>query len=138
MNVDKLTAQVFMTVKVAKENFSKSVKDEFDNFDVSYNVEYGVKKFLEWLASDKLEIRIYTEVSIHAKVYIAREAENEITENVDSVITGSSNFSKAGLVNNLEFNVELKDYADVKFACDKFEEDCSYERNFKRRHDRPI
>ena len=39
-----------------------------------------------------------------------------------SVITGSSNFSEAGLVNNLEFNVELKDYADVKFALDKFEE----------------
>lgn len=39
-----------------------------------------------------------------------------------SVITGSSNFSEAVLVNNLEFNVELKDYADVKFALDKFEE----------------
>ena len=38
-----------------------------------------------------------------------------------SVITGSSNFSEAGLVNNLEFNVELKDTPDVKFALDRFE-----------------
>ena len=30
------------------------------------------------------------------------------------VITGSSNFSQSGLVNNLEFNVELKDYADIE------------------------
>ena len=133
LNVDKLTAQILScvtysgsifspTVKVAKESFSKSVKDEFDDSDVSYEVEHGVKKFLDWLASGKLEIRIYTEAPLHAKVYVARKLENEITESVDSVITGSSNFSKAGLISNLEFNVELKDYADVKFAYDKFEE----------------
>ena len=133
LNVDKLTVQILNgvtysgtlfspTVKVAKENFSSSVKDEFDDSDVSYEVEYGVRKFLEWLASSKLEIRLYTDAPLHAKVYIARKSENEVTENVDSVITGSSDFSKAGLINNLEFNVELKDYADVKFAYDKFEE----------------
>lgn len=38
------------------------------------------------------------------------------------VITGSSNFSQLGLANNLEFNVELKNFADVQFALDKFEE----------------
>ena len=133
LNVDKQTAEILVdaenfasifspTLKIAKENFSKSVKDEFDNSDVSYNVEYGVKKFLEWLKSGKLEIRIFTEAPLHAKVYITRKLESEVTENVDSVITGSSNFSEAGLINNLEFNVELKDCADVKFAYDKFEE----------------
>ncbi len=133
LNVDKPTAQISNevsnslgifspTVKVAKDNFSKAVKDEFDSSDVNYEIEYGVKQFLEWLKSGKLEIRIYTDAPLHAKVYIARKSENEITENVDSVITGSSNFSKAGLKSNLEFNVELKDYADVKFAYDKFEE----------------
>lgn len=133
LNVDKRTAEILIdaensanifspTLKIAKENFSKSVKEEFDNSDVSYNIEYGVKKFLEWLKSGKLEIRIYTEAPLHAKVYITRKFESEVTENVDSVITGSSNFSEAGLINNLEFNVELKDYADVKFAYDKFEE----------------
>ena len=32
------------------------------------------------------------------------------------VITGSSNFTEAGLQNNLEFNVELKDRSDYDFA----------------------
>jgi phosphatidylserine/phosphatidylglycerophosphate/cardiolipin synthase-like enzyme len=45
-----------------------------------------------------------------------------VPDTFGSVITGSSNFSEAGLINNLEFNVELKDYPDVKFALDKFEE----------------
>ena len=133
LNVDKRTAEILVdaensanifspTLKIAKENFSKSVKDEFDNSAVTFEIEYGVRKFLEWLHSGKLEIRIYTEAPLHAKVYITRKFENKVTENVDSVITGSSNFSEAGLINNLEFNVELKDYADVKFAHDKFEE----------------
>ena len=46
----------------------------------------------------------------------------KVLDSFGSVITGSSNFSEAGLINNLEFNVELKDYPDVKFALDKFEE----------------
>lgn len=132
LNVDRRTAQIVSevesenlfspTLKKAKENFSKSVKDEFDNSEVSFEIEYGVKKFLEWLHSGKLEIKIYTAKPLHAKVYVARKFATEITENADSVITGSSNFSEAGLISNLEFNVELKDYADVKFAYDKFEE----------------
>ena len=132
MNVDKRTIEIlndtekftglFSTIQNAKEKFSKSVKEEFDNSEVEFEIEYGVKKFLEWLRTGKLEIRIYTAAPLHAKVYVMRNAEDKITEKIDSVITGSSNFSEAGLVSNLEFNVELKDYADVKFAYDKFEE----------------
>lgn len=67
-------------------------------------------------------MRMYTEAPIHAKVYILRKNQEKVPDTFGSVITGSSNFSEAGLVNNLEFNVELKDYADVRFALDKFEE----------------
>ena len=132
LNVDRLTAQIIAmeksgslfspTLKIAKENFSKSIKNEFDNSEVTREIEYGVQKFLEWLKSGKLEIRIYTEKPLHAKVYVMRKCEKEITAEIDSVITGSSNFSEAGLISNLEFNVELKDYEDIKFAYDKFEE----------------
>ncbi len=38
------------------------------------------------------------------------------------VITGSSNFTESGLIDNLEFNVELKDRADYDFALSKFNE----------------
>lgn len=41
---------------------------------------------------------------------------------VGRVITGSSNFTYSGLVDNLEFNVELKNRADYEFAKQKFEE----------------
>ena len=58
---------------------------------------------------------------IHPKVYIMRKNPVYVPDQFGSVITGSSNFSLAGLQNNLEFNVELKDSYDVKFALDKFE-----------------
>ena len=38
------------------------------------------------------------------------------------VITGSSNFTEAGLQDNLEFNVELKNRSDYDFALAKFNE----------------
>jgi hypothetical protein len=41
---------------------------------------------------------------------------------VGRVITGSSNFTEAGLIDNLEFNIELKNRADYDFALEKFNE----------------
>jgi superfamily II DNA/RNA helicase len=65
---------------------------------------------------------MYVEAPIHAKVYIMRKNMDKVPDTFGSVITGSSNFSEAGLQNNLEFNVELKDSRDVQFALERFEE----------------
>ena len=105
-----------------KEIVADEIEKEFESAASSAQVEKGVRVFMDWLKSGKLEIRMYTEAPIHAKVYIMRKNQEKVPDTFGSVITGSSNFSEAGLVNNLEFNVELKDYADVKFALDKFEE----------------
>lgn len=64
---------------------------------------------------------MYADAPIHAKVYIMRKNMEKVPDTYGSVITGSSNFSEAGLQNNLEFNVELKDSRDVEFALEKFE-----------------
>lgn len=106
----------------AKEVLSNKVETEFAESNTSEAVERGVRVFIDWLKSGKLEMRLYAEAPIHAKVYIMRKDPEKVPDTFGSVITGSSNFSEAGLVNNLEFNVELKDYGDVRFALDKFEE----------------
>ncbi len=104
----------------AKEEFSSQVAVEMGNSEDSKNVEDGVRKFVEWLQSGKLEIKAYPSSNIHAKLYIMTFVEGD--KDVGRVITGSSNFTHAGLVDNLEFNVELKNSADYKFALDKFNE----------------
>jgi len=104
----------------AKEEFSNVVADEMESSEDSRNVEEGVNKFIEWLRNGTLEIKAYPSQNIHAKLYIMTFVQGD--KDVGRVITGSSNFTQAGLINNLEFNVELKNRADYEFALAKFNE----------------
>jgi len=129
LNVDKYTVDIIdqanaekLTIKQATDQFEKGVEEEFSQSDTSLEIEKGVRTFIDWIKAGKIEMRMYAEAPIHAKVYIMRKDPSKDPENYGSVITGSSNFSEAGLMNNLEFNVELKDASDVHFALDKFEE----------------
>lgn len=110
----------FETNLKTKEKYSAYVVNELEKSEDSFDVELGVKKFIEFLQSGKLEIRAYPSKDIHAKVYIIRFGEAD--RDYGRVITGSSNFSESGLVAQREFNVELKNSADVIFALKKFEE----------------
>jgi superfamily II DNA/RNA helicase/chromosomal replication initiation ATPase DnaA len=133
LNVDRYTVKIIdqanqdvkvssVTKKESQEILEQSVEHEFEEADTNQEVEEGVKVFIDWLKSGKLEMRMYTDAPIHAKVYIMRKDPEKVPDMYGSVITGSSNFSEAGLLNNLEFNVELKDSADVQFALKRFEE----------------
>lgn len=103
-----------------KEHFSDLLASEMSNTEDSKSVEDGVMKFLEWLQNGKIEIKAYPTENIHAKLYIMSFVEGD--RDVGRIITGSSNFTQAGLVDNLEFNAELKTRADYEFAKSKFEE----------------
>ena len=104
----------------AKEQFSRETINEMNDSQDSQQVAEGVVKFLEWLEAGKLEIKAYPTANIHAKLYIMTFAKSD--RDAGRVITGSSNFTKAGLIDNLEFNVELKNRADYNFALQKFNE----------------
>ena len=86
----------------------------------SSEIENGVRKFVEWIKSGKLEVRAYPSERVHAKLYIMTFQDGD--RDKGRVITGSSNFTEAGLQNNLEFNVELKNRSDYDFALAKFNE----------------
>ena len=132
LNVDSKTIEIInqadqelkaetLSHKEAKEAFASVLEEEFISSEDTSSVEKGVLTFIKWLKEGKIEMRMYAEEPLHAKVYIMRK---DITksDSFGSVITGSSNFSESGLKNNLEFNVELKDSRDVQFALEKFEE----------------
>lgn len=133
LNTDRYTVKIIdrakeeiqyasLTEKEGRNALSDEIEKEFEEATTTSEVEKGVRVFIDWLKSGKLEMRMYTEAPIHAKVYIMRKDPEKVPDTFGSVITGSSNFSQAGLMNNLEFNVELKDAGDVHFALDKFEE----------------
>ncbi|MGC9093209.1 MAG: helicase-related protein [Bacteroidota bacterium] len=104
----------------AKEVFENLVEKEMEESEDSQKVEEGICKFIEWLKSGKLETRAYPSQHVHAKLYIMTFMEGD--RDVGRIITGSSNFTQSGLIDSLEFNVELKSRADYDFAKQKFEE----------------
>ncbi len=130
INVDRSTFEIiesaksqkkfdFESHKRTKEVFSEALASEMEYSEDTYDTETGVRKFIEFLESGKIEMKAYPSSRIHAKVYISRFSEDD--RDYGRVITGSSNFSESGLIENLEFNVELKNSADVKYALEKFE-----------------
>jgi len=101
-----------------KKEVEKLVEQELEDSEDNKSVEEGVAKFIEWIRNKKLHIRAYPSQNLHAKLYIMTFKEG--TMDVGRVITGSSNFTQAGLIDNLEFNVELKNRGDYEFAKEKF------------------
>lgn len=105
----------------SEEEIRNQVSDEFEQSDDNSKIEKGVEVFREWLKSGKLEIRAYVKARIHSKVYILHKI-NPDHDDRGTVITGSSNLTKAGLSENLEFNAKIKDDRDFEYALKKFEE----------------
>lgn len=104
----------------AKEAVPCEILAELEHADDSSDVEEGVRQFIEWVKCGKLQVRVYPSAKLHAKLYIMSFVDGHIDKG--RVVTGSSNFSQSGLVDNLEFNVELKNRADYDFALEKFDE----------------
>lgn len=131
IKTDRQTYELIQTAKGQQEFALEShaqvrqqlpgeILNEFQQAGDSSTIEDGVRKFVEWIKSGKLEIRAYPSERLHAKLYIMTFHEGD--RDKGRVITGSSNFTEAGLRENLEFNVELKNRADYDFALAKFNE----------------
>lgn len=103
-----------------KDFIENRIQNEFEESGDSEEILKGTQIFMDWIQSGKLEIRAYSSGRIHAKVYIISYSEGE--RDAGRVITGSSNFTRSGISDNLEFNVELKNPADHEFAKLKFEQ----------------
>lgn len=108
----------FESIAKIKDEVEPYLKGELENTPDDETIENGIKKFIEWCVSGKLEIKVFPTRDIHAKLYIMTFFDSD--RDLGRVITGSSNFSHSGLQGNLEFNVELKNASDYKFALEKF------------------
>jgi superfamily II DNA or RNA helicase/HKD family nuclease len=121
IGVDEKT---YKLIKFSNSEVKQYVRDEIENelsnSDDNKETEEGIIAFIEWIKNKKLEIRAYPSGNLHAKLYIFTFKEKD--RDVGRLITGSSNFTQSGLIDNLEFNVELKNRADYEFAKSKFEE----------------
>jgi ERCC4-related helicase len=75
------------------------------------DVRKAADKVTEWIASGKLEVKVFTRTFLHAKTYIFGDFESN---NAVGVI-GSSNFTKNGLTQNTELNALEPDHRVVTY-----------------------
>lgn len=105
-----------------RKMFGGMMRNELVQAQDSLAIETGVRKFIEWIRSGKLEVKLYREQNIHAKVYIMTPEHPVLNVNHGYVITGSSNLSHSGLEGNLEFNVLLHETEEHDYALHRFNE----------------
>ncbi len=91
------------------DQFFQSVKKSLntENFDTREFYEQ-VRFFIQLIRDDKLIIR-KTRRPNHAKLYLFQLEEGQVGRK-NLFITGSSNLTKAGLITQEEFNVEISDF----------------------------
>lgn len=102
------------------------VKDSMDDEQDKNDFLRGVPAILDAMISGKIECRVFDKNKFHAKAYITYfrdEYRNQFIQamNIPAgyALVGSSNFTKAGLTQNIELNVQVKD--DVEQLQDWFE-----------------
>jgi superfamily II DNA or RNA helicase len=104
-----------------REEMMKQFVRDIQSAEYAKEVEEGIEQLVKDVASRKLEIRVHPSKEIHAKIYVFRQEVEHTHPGYGAVITGSSNLSISGLEKNFEFNVELRDYPDIKYAKEVFE-----------------
>lgn len=131
INVDQISEKYysagqhfFSDPQETKDAFTERLKEDIASAEYDSETEEGIFQFIKDIVDEKIKIKAHPEKKLHAKIYIFKP-ENFNEYSTGSVITGSSNFSKSGfgITKNptYEFNVELRDYDDVKFASEEFE-----------------
>ena len=115
-----------LNAKDTKDSFIESIQQDIINAKYGKDIEEGIIQLIDDIADGRIEIRAHNSKKLHSKFYIFLSPNfNEHNPN-GMVIMGSSNLSAQGLgledvQHNYEMNIQLNDYANVKYADDEFE-----------------
>lgn len=109
----------------AKDLYDEQFRKDIVEANYTKEVEDGILQMCQDLADGKLQLRIHPTKNLHAKFYLCLP--NNHSEHSDGwVIMGSSNISDYGLGTSkaprYELNVAIKDYDDVHYCHEEFEE----------------
>lgn len=111
--VTKRTFDVIQQVRQSKvDTFDRSVDKEQETNEFLV----GVPAIVEAMRNGKMECRVYDKNKFHAKAYITYFKDEYKEKFISSMnlppgyaLVGSSNFTKAGLTQNIELNTQIRD-----------------------------
>ena len=112
--------------KRTKDVIDKAVQQILDTMKGSIDAEQeknefllGVPAILDAMKTRKIECRVFDKSKFHAKTYITYFRDEYKSQFPQAMavpegyaLVGSSNFTKAGLTQNIELNIQLKDDVD--------------------------
>jgi ERCC4-related helicase len=102
--------------------YNGSLRKSFEKEKFDRKKEITAQSLIDLLKSKKIEVRLYEKSFLHGKAYIF--------DNL--VITGSSNFTYAGLTNNTELNAVLSDVYSQYVRKEWFEKFWAESKDFKK------
>ena len=132
INIDNIFQQAQTAGKMFFGDRDASIEQYCEDFlrdvrqsDYSSEVDESIRQFCEDIASGRLQMRIHSTKDLHAKFYLCLPKQH--SEHSDGwVIMGSSNISAQGLgisePPRYELNVAMKDYDDVAYCEQQFQE----------------
>ncbi len=127
-NIFRKQSHIFMgqiDEERVRQAYSDDFVDEVRNAGYDELTERGILQFCQDIVDGRLEVRIHRSKNLHAKFYLLLPEDHN--PNSDGwVIMGSSNLSDSGMgttvSNRYELNVAMKDYDDVAYCKNEFEE----------------
>lgn len=112
----EVTQRTHDVVTAAMNAIVARLKDSVDTEQERNEFLLGVPAILDALKTGKIECRVFDKSKFHAKAYITYFRDDYRAQFIQSMnvpagyaLVGSSNFTKAGLTQNIELNVQIKD-----------------------------
>lgn len=113
---NEVTPRTHAVITAAVNAIIARLKHSVDNEQEQNEFLFGVLAILEALKTRKIECRVFDKSKFHAKAYITYFRDDYRAQFIQSMnvpagyaLVGSSNFTKAGLTQNIELNVQIKD-----------------------------
>lgn len=101
-------------VRRALQAHERGLAEDRDILGFTVEVDATLQRLLDFLESGRIEVRRYEQSFLHGKAFIFAGDEG--------VISGSSNFTAAGLIRNLELNMGRYDPTPVRKVQDWFDD----------------
>lgn len=112
---NEVTKRTEAVINQAVSALLSKLKSSVDSEQEINEFLLGVPAILEAINSGKIECRVFDKSKFHAKAYITYFRDDYRNQFIQSMnipagyaLVGSSNFTKAGLTQNIELNVQIK------------------------------
>ena len=107
-----------MLLDAVRERATTRLDESMETDKVDNPFLNGVPAIVEALRSGQIEVRVYDKDKFHAKAYITHAKLDVIGS---QALVGSSNFTKPGLTDNIELNVQVQSAREVAQLQEWFE-----------------